>query len=104
MAHPQKYRTPDTGHFFLLPTVLKTSRHFTMHFHDNLHKLIAWHHVEKSTATDMSHTVGSGRLSRNSQGIYGPTLLPTTIPRTLVQETPVNTTAVLHTPDTNPLA
>ena len=36
----------------------------------------------------MNHTVGSGRPSRNSQGIHDHTLQPTPMSTTLVPETP----------------
>ena len=49
----------------------------------------------------MNHTTGSGRSSRNSQGICNATLQPT-MSTTPVPETPSNTTAVLHTPIKNP--
>ena len=54
--------------------------------------------------TDMNHTVGSGRPSRNSQGIHDSTLQPTRMPTNPVPVTQVNTTAVPHTPVTTPLA
>ena len=52
--------------------------------------------------TDMNHTVGSGRPSRNSQIIYDHTLQPTPMPTNLVPLIPVNTTAVPHAPVTTP--
>ena len=54
--------------------------------------------------TDMNLMVGSGRPSRNSQGIHDIALQPTPIPTNLVPVTPVNTTAVPHTPVTTPHA
>ena len=49
--------------------------------------------------TDMNLTAGSGRPSRNSQGICGTWLQPT-MPTTPLPETPVNIASALHTPVT----
>ena len=53
--------------------------------------------------TNMNLTTGSGRPSRNSQGICNTPLQPT-MPSTLLPETPVNTAKELHTPVTTPVA
>ena len=50
--------------------------------------------------TDTNNTVGSGRPSRNSQGIHDHTLQPTPMPTNPRPVTPVNNTAVPHTPVT----
>ena len=59
----------------------------TMASHEEISKLV----------TDMNHTVGSGRPSRNSQGIHDPTLQPTPMPTNPVPVTPVKNTAVPNT-------
>ena len=64
---------------------------------------MASHKEISRLATDMILTTGSGRPSRNSQGIHN-TLLQPTMPTTLLPETPVNTDTVPHTPVTNPVA
>ena len=51
----------------------------------------------------MSHTSGSGRPSRNSQGISNTALQPTMF-TTPVPETPVNSATAPHTPVKIPLA
>ena len=53
--------------------------------------------------TNMNLTRGSGRPSRNSQGICNTPMLPT-MPSTPLPETPVNTATVPHTPATTPVA
>ena len=53
--------------------------------------------------TNMNLTTGSGRPSRNSQGICNTSLQPT-MPTTPLPETPVNTATVPHTPVTALLA
>ena len=50
-------------------------------------------------AIDMNLTTGSGRPSRNSQGIHNASIQPT-IPTTPLPETPVNTATTPHTPTT----
>ena len=65
---------------------------------------MASHKEISKLVTDMNHTVGSGRPSRNSQEICDPTLQPTPTSTTPVPETPANTTAVLHTPIKTPQA
>ena len=52
---------------------------------------------------DMNLTAGSGRPSRNSQGICSASL-QSTIPTTPLPETLVSTTTTLHTPITTPQA
>ena len=52
--------------------------------------------------TDMNLTTGSGRPSRNSQGICNTPLQPT-LPSTPLPETPVNTATVPHIPATIPV-
>ena len=47
----------------------------------------------------MNFTAGSGRPSRNSQGICGASSQPT-MPTTALPETPVNIAIALHTPVT----
>ena len=53
--------------------------------------------------TDMNMNTGSGRPSRNSQGIHN-TLLQPTIPMTPLPETPVNPATVPSLPSASPLA
>ena len=53
--------------------------------------------------TDINLTAGSGRSSRNSQGICNGSLQPT-MSTTPVPETPVNNAAALHSPVKTPLA
>ena len=53
--------------------------------------------------THRNLTTGSGRPSRNSQGLHNTSLQPT-MPTTQLQETLVNTATVPHTPVTTPLA
>ena len=50
----------------------------------------------------MNLTTGSGKPSRNSQGICNTSLQPT-MPSTLLPETPVNTATMPHTPVTTPV-
>ena len=53
--------------------------------------------------TDMNFTPGSGRPSKNSQGICNTLQLPT-MPMTLLPETPVNPATIPSTPVNSPLA
>ena len=64
---------------------------------------MASHQEISKLVTDMNLTAGSGRPSRNIQGIHGASSQPT-MPRTLLPETPVNVTTALHTPVTTPPA
>ena len=64
---------------------------------------MASHKEISKLVTDMNLTAGSGRPSRNSQGICG-TSLQCTMPTTPLPETPVNTTTTPHTPVTTPSA
>ena len=64
---------------------------------------MAWHKEISRLVTDMNLTAGSGRPSRNNQGICGTSLQPT-VPTTLLPETLVNTAAAPHTPATTPPA
>ena len=57
----------------------------------------------RKLVTGMNHTVGSGKPSRNSQGIHDYKLQPTPMPTNPVPVTPVNTTAVPHIPVASPL-
>ena len=59
---------------------------------------MASHNEINKLVTDLNHTVGSGRPSRNSQGICDPTFQLTPMSTTPVPETPANATAVPCTP------
>ena len=61
------------------------------------------HKETSKLVTDMNLTAGSGRPSRNSQGIYG-TSSQSTMPTTLLSETPVNVATAPHTPVKTPPA
>ena len=54
--------------------------------------------------TDMNHTVGSCRPSRNGQGICDSTFQPTPMSTTQLPETPANTKSVPHIPIKTPQA
>ena len=60
---------------------------------------MALHKEISKLVTDMNLTAGSGRPSRNSQGICGASLQHT-MPTTPLPETPVNIATALHTPVT----
>ena len=64
---------------------------------------MALHKEISKLVTDMNFTTGSGRSSRNSQGICNASMQPT-IPTTPLPETPVNIATALHTPTTTPPA
>ena len=53
----------------------------------------------RKLVTDMNLTTGSGRPSRNSQGIHNALIQPAT-PTTPLPETPVDITTALHSPTT----
>ena len=64
---------------------------------------MASHKEMSRLVTDMNMTTGSGRPSRNSQGICN-TSLPPTGPTTLLPETPVDPVTIPSTPVSSPLA
>ena len=73
--------------------ILKCNSMITMASHKEISRLV----------TDMNITTGSGRPSRNRQGICN-TLLQPTMPTCLPQETPANPATVPSTPVASPLA
>ena len=64
---------------------------------------MASHKEMSRLVTDMNITTGSGRSSRNSQGICN-TLLESGMPTTLLPEMPVNPATVPSTPVASTLA
>ena len=85
---------------------------FALYLTANIHYLqcntihcstMASHKEMSRLVTDMNITTGSGRPSRNSQGIHN-TLQQPTMPTTPLPEMPVNPATIPSTPVNSPLA